>query len=402
MRIAYVLLDPGIGVFGTKGASVHVQEVIRTFRHLGHEVSVFCTRTDDDVPSDLADLDVTRLKVPGGLDRSQREMALMRLSDMLADMVIDTAGAGADQGFDLVYERYSLFSTAGAQISSRLGVPLVLEVNAPLLAEQKQHRGLVHDAHAARTTAHSFVEAERIVCVSSAVAAWVERDYPGLRDVSVVPNGVNTERITPAPSPEGPGGLGEEPGHDGPVPSHDRPVRIGFVGTLKPWHGTDRLIEACADLRGNFHFDILGHGPEAEALQKQAKALRIGDRVTFHGALAPAEIPARLRTFDIAVAPYPAGENYFSPLKIYEYLAAGLPIVASAIGSIPEVLDGTGAATLVPAGDSSALAGALQNLIDDAEARQRMGAAARAEALTHHSWTSRCQEILAPFVLESV
>ena len=402
MRIAYVLLDPGIGVFGTKGASVHVQEVIRTFRHLGHEVSVFCTRTDDDVPSDLADLDVTRLKVPGGLDRSQREMALMRLSDMLADMVIDTAGAGADQGFDLVYERYSLFSTAGAQISSRLGVPLVLEVNAPLLAEQKQHRGLVHDAHAARTTAHSFVEAERIVCVSSAVAAWVERDYPGLRDVSVVPNGVNTERITPAQSSEGMGRLGEEPGHDGPVTSHDRPVRIGFVGTLKPWHGTDRLIEACADLRGNFHLDILGHGPEAEALQKQAKALRLGDRVTFHGALAPAEIPARLRTFDIAVAPYPAGENYFSPLKIYEYLAAGLPIVASAIGSIPEVLDGTGAATLVPAGDSSALAGALQNLIDDAEARQRMGAAARAEALTHHSWTSRCQEILAPFVLESV
>lgn len=411
MRIAYILLDPGIGVFGTKGASVHVQEVIRTFRGLGHDVSVFCTRADDDVPTDLVDLNVTRLKVPGRLDRSQREMALMRLSDMLADMVVDTASApdaGVDQAFDLVYERYSLFSTAGAQISSRLGVPLVLEVNAPLLAEQKQHRGLVHDAHAARTTAESFVEAERIVCVSSAVAAWVERDYPGLRDVSVVPNGVNTQRITPAQSSAGMGSLGEEPsfgeepGHDRPVPSHDRPVRIGFVGTLKPWHGTDRLIEACADLRGNFHLDILGHGPEAEALQKQAKALRLGDRVTFHGALAPAEIPARLRTFDIAVAPYPAGENYFSPLKIYEYLAAGLPIVASAIGSIPEVLDGTGAAALVPPGDSSALAGALQNLIDDAEARQRMGAAARAEALAHHSWTSRCQEILAPFVLESV
>ncbi|WP_231443023.1 glycosyltransferase family 4 protein [Brevibacterium zhoupengii] len=391
MRIAYILLDPGIGVFGTKGASVHVQEVVRTFRSLGHEVSIFCTRTDDDIPADLADVDITRLEVPRGLDRGQREIALMRLSDMLADMVVDTVSdpdAGADQGFDLVYERYSLFSTAGAEISSRLGVPLVLEVNAPLLAEQKQHRGLVHDEHAARTTAHSFVGAERIVCVSAAVAGWVNRDYPGLSDVSVVPNGVNTDRITPAATAQD--------------VTDSRAVRIGFVGTLKPWHGTDRLIEACAGLHGNFHLDILGHGPESEALQKQAKALRLGDRVTFHGALAPEEIPAHLRTFDIAVAPYPAGENYFSPLKIYEYLAAGLPIVASAVGSIPAVLEGTDAATLVPADDTGALSAALQNLIDNAEVRQRMGAAARSEALAHHSWTSRCQEILAPFVMELV
>ncbi|MDN5635514.1 MAG: glycosyltransferase family 4 protein, partial [Brevibacterium sp.] len=371
MRIAYILLDPGIGVFGTKGASVHVQEVVRTFRNLGHEVSIFCTRTDDDIPADLADLDITRLEVPRGLDRGQREIALLRLSDMLADMVVNTA-TEAGQSFDLVYERYSLFSTAGAQISERLGVPLVLEVNAPLLAEQKQHRGLVHAEHAARTTARSFVEAERIVCVSTTVAEWVRRDYPGLRDVSVVPNGVNTNRITPAAQT-----------------SLGGPVRIGFVGTLKPWHGTDRLIDACADLHGNVHLDILGHGPEAQSLQKQAKTRRLGDRVTFHGALAPEEIPSRLRTFDIAAAPYPAGENYFSPLKIYEYLAAGLPIVASAVGSIPDVLEGTGAATLVPADDTDALTHALQNLIEDPEARHRMGAAARSEALAHHSWTSR-------------
>ncbi|MDN5806985.1 MAG: glycosyltransferase family 4 protein [Brevibacterium sp.] len=409
MRIAYILLDPGIGVFGTKGASVHVQEVVRAFRNLGHEVSIFCTRADDDIPTDLADLDVTRLEVSRGLGRGQREIALLRLSDILADMVVDTV-TEAGPGFDLVYERYSLFSTAGAQISDRLGVPLVLEVNAPLLDEQKQHRGLVHDEHAARTTAHSFVEADRIVCVSSTVAEWVRRDYPGLRDVAVVPNGVNTDRITPATpasgriTPATPASATAVP-EAGPVDDrsgHGSAVRIGFVGTLKPWHGTDRLIDACAGLNGNFHLDILGHGPEAQSLQEQAKDRRLGSRVTFHGAIAPAEIPARLRTFDIAVAPYPAGENYFSPLKIYEYLAAGLPIVASAVGSIPAVLEGTGSATLVPADDTDALTGALQDLIDDAEVRAQMGAAGRSEALTHHSWASRCQEILAPFALESV
>ena len=404
MRIAYVLLDPGIGVFGTKGASVHVQEVVRTFRTLGHEVSVFCTRTDDDVPSDLADLDVTRLEVPRGLDRSQREIVLLRLSDMLADLVTDTVAASG-QGFDLVYERYSLFSTAGARISQRLDVPLIMEVNAPLLEEQRTHRGLVHAEHAARATAASFAGAARIVCVSELVADWVRTDYPGLGDVSVVPNGVNTERITPRPDHDSLGGEGcgspsgrsireDRPG--GGPPSVHGPVRIGFVGTLKPWHGTDRLIAACAGLVGDFRVDIVGHGPESEALENQVRTLGLDGRVRFHGALAPEDVPKALREFDIAVAPYPAGENYFSPLKVYEYLAAGLPVVASSVGSIPGVLAGTGAAILTDPADPADLARALQRLIDDGELRARMGARARAEALTSHSWMRRCQQILAP------
>ncbi|WP_181272697.1 glycosyltransferase family 4 protein [Brevibacterium oceani] len=411
MRIAYVLLDPGIGVFGTKGASVHVQEIVRTFRALGHEVSMFCTRTDDDIPADLADLDVTRLEVPRGLDRSQREIALLRLSDMLADLVTETTAASG-QGFDLVYERYSLFSTAGARISERLGVPLIMEVNAPLLDEQRTHRGLVHAEHAARATAVSFAGADRIVCVSELVADWVRADYPGLDDVSVVPNGVNTDRITPRGGEGclgdvilGHGRLGDvilghgRLGDGGPgalVPSGQRPVRIGFVGTLKPWHGTDRLITACAELTGDFRLDIVGHGPEAEALEAQVRGLDLTGRVHFHGALAPEAVPDALREFDIAVAPYPAGENYFSPLKIYEYLAAGLPVVASRVGSIPTVLADSGAGILTDPTDTDDLTSALQRLIDDVDLRTEMGARARAEALARHSWTRRCREILAP------
>lgn len=382
MRIAYVLLDPGIGIFGTKGASVHAQEVIRSFRALGHEVTVFCTRTDDEVPVDLADLDVVRLDLPAGLERGSREMALLRVSDLLADLV-----TGEHPDIDVVYERYSLFSTAGARISERLGVPLLLEVNAPLIDEQRTHRGLVHDDHAARATAESFGRATRLVCVSEAVAEWVHRDYPGLDDVAVVPNGVNTDRIVP--------------GTRGPGTGMPGPVHIGFVGTLKPWHGTDRLLRAAAGLRGSFHLDIVGHGPEAEALARLAADLDLGERVTFHGAVAPTDVPARLRGFDIATAPYPGGLNYFSPLKVYEYMAAGLPTVASAVGALPDLIAGTGTGILVPPDDLAALTEALQSLIDDPALRSRMGAAARAEALARHSWTSRCRDILDPVLMET-
>ncbi|WP_309131407.1 glycosyltransferase family 4 protein [Brevibacterium sp.] len=391
MRIAYMLLDPGIGVFGTKGASVHVQEIVRAMRALGHEVRVFCTRRDSQVPVDLADLPVTVLPVPKGLDAGEREMELLRLSADLVDAAL------RDGPFDLVYERYSLFSTAGGGLSAHLGAPLILEVNAPLLEEQRNHRGLVHTEHAERATASSFAAADRINCVSPAVAAWVDRDYPGIAGVTVIPNGVNTDRITP-------GALEEEdvaevrancatPAEVTPA----EPVRIGFVGTLKPWHGTENLIAACAHLQGGVHLDICGHGPEAEALRAQVASLGLEQSVTFHGAVAPDVMPEHLRRFDIAVAPYPPGDNYFSPLKVYEYMAAGLPIVASRIGAIPELLEGTGAAELVPPGDVSALAAALQTLIDDPAACRRMGTAARAAAVIRHTWLSRCEDILAPF-----
>lgn len=83
-------------------------------------------------------------------------------------------------------------------------------------------------------------------------------------------------------------------------------------------------------------------------------------------------------------------------MKVYEYLAAGLPVVASRVGAIPGVLAGTGAAILTDPADSADLTRALQRLIDDAELRATMGACARAEALTNHSWMRRCQQILAP------
>ncbi|MBR7504053.1 glycosyltransferase family 4 protein, partial [Mycobacterium tuberculosis] len=84
---------------------------------------------------------------------------------------------------------------------------------------------------------------------------------------------------------------------------------------------------------------------------------------------------------DIASAPYPGGPNYFSPLKVYEYMAAGLPTVASAVGALPDLIAGTGTGLLVPPDDLAALTEALQSLIDDPALRTRMGEAARAEAL---------------------
>ena len=369
MNIAYILADPGIGVFGSKGASVHVQEMIRALRSHGHDVHVYCLRRGEKngtqlVPDDLADVPVTTVPLYVGPD-GDREKALRAASDAL----VAAASAGSP---DLVYERYSLFSDVGR----RLGAPLVLEVNAPLIDEQAEHRHLADAATARALSEQMFAAADLVSCVSAPVADWVRGLCPTARTV-VTPNGVNTERIRPAAGPRA-----------------GRHLTLGFLGTLKPWHGTSVLLDALARTRHPWHLEFCGTGPQLPDLREQAAALGLSRRVRFHGAVAPAEVPAILASWDAACAPYPqAAGHYFSPLKVYEYMAAGLPVVASAVGELPGLLEDRG--LLVTPGSAPALAVALDQLAADPGRRERLGTAARAHVVRHHTWDRRCGELLA-------
>ncbi len=385
MRIAYILADPGIGIFGTKGASVHAQEMIRAFRAQGHEVTVFATKRGNKygepgteyVPEDLKDLPVFVVPVAGAKGAAARERATARASRRMAELA-------AEGSYGLVYERYSLFSTGGAALSDRTGAPLVVEVNSPLLAEQSAHRRL-HDAQGAmEATVRTFTAADVLSCVSTPVAGWARCIAAGTDPrIIVTRNGVNVERFRRQPTTTPPSQF-----------------TVGFLGTLKPWHGTEYLLRAVASspALAGIRVEILGDGPQRAELEGLAGRLGIAEQVVFHGAVAPEQVPAHLSRWDAGVAPYPAGEqqseNYFSPLKIYEYLAAGLPVVASATGEIPEVIEHGVTGLLVPGSDPAALAEALGRLVTDRQLSRRMGAAARAEAQRHHSWGARAAAVL--------
>jgi glycosyltransferase involved in cell wall biosynthesis len=369
-RIAYVSVDPGVPVFGTKGASVHVQEVVREFIARGAEVAVFTTRSGHDVPADLVGVDVVHLPIAKG-PSAQRERAQAEVSAQLAALI-------REDRFDLVYERYSLFSTALAEAAAA-GVPGILEVNAPLIDEQRTHRELIDEASAQRALQQQVVAAARTVCVSEPVAQWVRQRVDG--EVVVVPNGVNTDRIVP-----------------GEHTTAGRAPRIVFVGTLKPWHGVDVLVDALRLMREDCTVRIVGDGPQGESLRERVAEAGLGEQVSFTGAVTPEQIPHLLRDCDLAVAPYPAvaaDDSYFSPLKVYEYLAAGLPVVASAIGQLPAILGGSQAGVLVEPSDPRALARVLDELAAAPARRRLMSAAARQLAESRHSWTAAVDRILA-------
>ena len=366
MRIAYVTVDPGIPVFGTKGASVHIQEVVRELIRRGHDVTVHTTRAGRDIPDDLAGLKVIETRIEAD-DPAARERAQQEVSARIAARII------AD-GADLVYERYSLFSTALAEVTDATGAVGVLEVNAPLIEEQRTHRVLVDEEAAGNALARQVAAATATIAVSDPVRDWV-RERTGSDRVHTVPNGVSITRIVPRP---------EEIGD---------PV-VTFVGTLKPWHGVADLLAAAAFAKRPWKLRIIGDGPERAALEEQAAGL--GIEVDFRGAVAPADMPGQLAGSAIGVAPYPdlGGEQqqYFSPLKVYEYLAAGLPVVASAVGQLPQILGELG--TLVPPSDPAALAAAIDDLAADPVLRGELGWRGRVQAEEKHSWAGAVDHIL--------
>ncbi|MCS4484931.1 glycosyltransferase family 4 protein [Gleimia sp. 6138-11-ORH1] len=372
MKIAYVCADPGIPVFGTKGASVHIQEVIRQMLAKGHEVSVFAIRKGTEIPADLAHLPVRVYELSNELKKNpaQREDAQALAAEEIAKAI-------SSENFDLVYERYSLFSSVLFQVrSTKPETKTILEVNAPLIEEQRKHRVLVKEELAQTCLQLQVSAADAVICVSDRVTAWVQAMVPAYaQKVHTVNNGVNPERITVQPEAD--------------------EVVVTFVGTLKPWHGVEDLLKAYALKETAWKLRIIGAGPEEADLQRQAGEL--GLDVDFYGAVPPQEMPAALAGTAIGVAPYPIPqspeEHYFSPLKIYEYLAAGLAVVATDVADIPELLDGCG--VVVPASNPLALATAIDDLVINSQARHELQLLAREAAVTKHSWKQAVERIFA-------
>src|SRR5262249_24576523 len=141
---------------------------------------------------------------------------------------------------------------------------------------------------------------------------------------------------------------------------------------------------------------IVGDGPELRKLVDQIDELDLMESVELTGAVSPESIPGLLASMDVAVAPYPKLPHfYFSPLKVYEYMAAGLPVIASRIGLLEQVIEQGVSGWLVPPGDATALALGIQGLrASPASFRKRLGAAARCYVLQYHSWNAVAQQIL--------
>jgi glycosyltransferase involved in cell wall biosynthesis len=360
MRIAYLSTDPGIAYGGTKGASVHVAELIGALAREGAEVLLLVARIEPGAAEAPPGVTVEPLPGPGkGASVAERVSAEPERQAWLEER-LESFGAAA------LYERLALHSAAGSAAARRLRIPHLVELNAPLLQEAARYRTLAAPELASLLERSVLRGAELVLAVSRPLARYARAR--GARRVAVCPNGVDTELFAP------------------PVTRSPRRPSAVFTGTLRPWHGIETLAEAWRLFgAGAPPLTVVGDGPGRRLLEE------VGARVT--GALPHAEVPPVLAGADIGIAPYAAdAPPYFSPLKLFEYMAAGLAVVAAAIPGVTELVDER-TAVLVPPGDPEALANAVARLAADPLARERLGRAGRMLA-QRHTWANRARGIL--------
>ncbi len=379
-KLLYVSADRGVPVRGAKGASIHVRSVVRALRDKGVGTVVLTTRRGPgDGPEPLVTVVESRTRglpkrLVGRVCRWARggpplERALLRLLDNICVYREGLCQARTLHP-DLIYERYALTSVAGSFLARRLGIPHILEVNAPLAEEEAQFRGLRLAPLARWMEGWVLRRAHRVVVVSRALEEHSRRLGVRPERIVVLPNAIDPHLF--------------HPNRDG-VQVRERyrldgDFVIGFSGTLKPWHGLHHLLRALAEaVRAvpTARLLVIGDGPGRESLLSLARHLALEDRVCFAGSVPHEEVGEFLAACDVLVAPYgPLENHWFSPIKVAEYLAVGRPVIASAIGQLRESLGPARGTVLVPPGDEESLGTTLAELAGDPQRRERLARAA--------------------------
>ncbi|MCB0977637.1 MAG: glycosyltransferase family 4 protein [Acidimicrobiales bacterium] len=375
-RIAYMCTDPGIPVLGHKGGSVHVRSVLAELTRRAEEVHLFAAHLDGTVPEELGEVRFHELPRPATSDAA-REAALVQADRVAAERLLSVAGTA---GFDLLYQRYALWSCEPLEVAAEAGWPSILEVNAPLIEEQARHRRLDDVAGATERTIRAVQSADLAFAVSPAVARWAS-NLAG-RPVPVVPNGVAPERFSAPAPPKVPG---------------SSELVVGFVGTFRPWHDVDGLVDAVAAVDRTegvspLRLLLVGDGPGRERAVARAEAL--GLAVTATGAVAPEEIPDLIGLMDVALAVYDGTDSYFSPLKVFEYMAAGVAVAASAVGGLEDLFRNGEELLLSRPGDRDALVEHLRSLCTDPSVRRSVGDAGRRAVVERHTWSGTVDRVL--------
>lgn len=286
---------------------------------------------------------------------------------------------------DLVYERSGGFQSLGARFKKN-GIPWILETNCIHFLEANRDRNVLFFLSLCRRSElKAYRNCDLLVCVTEKLKEMLVKTFqidPG--KILVVPNGVDGERFNP---------------------EYSKPIRlskdltIGFVGLLMEWCGLDLLMEALLRLPAATRpkVVVVGDGAAEEHFRKNAYQMGLSNFFTFMGKRPWEEIPNLIAGFDLCYSGQirtKSGEMYLSPLKLYEYLAMGKPVIASRFQDAKSLIVEAENGFLFEPENSESLAKAIRRAILILETRGFDSEKIREPILLQHSWQARVKLII--------
>ena len=408
-RVAYLLADAGVAIGESeKGCSIHARSMIQAFQAESSPVDVYALRRGKDRTHDhVGEAAIQRVRSSmlsrlwrQGLIHEQRwrrlwpfapdESATPRWISAVAtllrqrDFLRHVRGACRAHRPDVLYARHAWLAYPYACLRRRTGAPLVLEVNAVTGVEKAARGEMVFERLARAIERGALQAADRILVVSEQLREQVVRIGGDPRKIALAPNAVDPALFRPAER----------------RPENSRSeFRIGAVCSMRPYHGVGTLLRSAAAIRSEtpgLRLRLIGGGPELEAMRALARQLGIAEVTEFTGTVEHPRVAGLLQDCDVCAAPYEGDENqYGCPMKLYEYMAVGTPIVASSWGDVTNILGHGRTALLHEPGSVESLAGALLEVYRDPDSARGRARLAREEVAAKHTWRKRARDILA-------
>lgn len=366
------------------GAAVHVRELAKGLEAQGHDVSTHYMNRFTSVESSVESPMRGFLKKKLWRYLNQINALLSNASYFRKEWRILS-----QEKPDAILERYNFLNVSLVLAARLKKIPLVLEVNSPMAYENKKFSD-----HAVRLPFFpAYLEkinlqlADKIYVVSSELKEYYKNRGIDSTKMQVVPNGADEKRINPDINSDG---------IVGKFNLQDKLV-IGFVGSFHYWHGMENLlkfIQTILSKHEHVTFLLVGTGPLKENLEKALQNEVSAGRVVFPGYVEHENVPSFLAAMDIVLAPYPNLEFfYYSPLKLFEYMAAGKAVIASSVGQITEIITDSYDGFLVEPDNFEEMQNKALTLIENDGMRNRLGKNARKTIEEKYTWTKTAEKI---------
>ncbi len=300
------------------GQFVHVEELTNALLEQGHELKFVAPQVNEQSDFGHDGGFVSKLK-------AALPAFIYELLELTYSIWVFIKLAVAIKQFkpEFIYERYNLYQPAGIWASKLFNVPLILEVNAPLVEERSRYSGLSLKWLAKKVENYTWRGADHCLPVTDVLADHLRAAGVPERNITVVHNGVRQPFIDAMLA--------------SPIDLEKDNIVIGFTGFINPWHGMDKAIEAIAEHK---HLPLklvcIGDGTILPELKQQAADLGIADKVEFKGLVTRDKVLDFVKEFDISLQPDVTA--YASPLKMFEYMAVGSLIIAPRTPNIEEIL----------------------------------------------------------------